>query len=631
MRTYRYKPLTPADFSNDRGNSIRLLKLLPGLPHEPVECQLSVHSVIEVANNKIYEALSYCWGTEEADRCIILGDTSCEEEEEMMFNVRQALYEALCALRFEDQPRTLWIDAICINQTDNIEKSVQVGLMRQIYEGARSTLIWLGPSTPDTSEAMAFVRTLKLTWDKCNGDVAVIAQLTDEDLKQLGLPDARDWRKVPEQLLRMLELPWFERAWVVQEVTVSTSAQVYWGAEQLDWRDFVTAICFASRAELPHACYGAYQRVVTFADEDFLYRHNRSHLLSALLRHRSCKVTEPLDKVYAFLGLTSSSLHGIPLVVDYEKDLVVAYTEFARKIAHHGRSLDILSMPAKPHAGEFQPTILNLPTWAPDWGVGFQIRNEHPRYVHQSSQRIYAESMSLANIEEAGSRVSRTFSATGTSCFTPVIESVDYSLTVQGQLLDLISSKDASLPFADRSTYPALNNPPIHLDWEDAIGLDLSLSSMPVQTYITGEGLLDAFCQTILVGNIAPTENVHDLTSEYCTWSKSHRFQGRMGYYMSGLASSFFLYQNVPASFEARLRAAIFRTFVQTEKEYMGLVSGKVERGDQIWLLKGSKVPVVLRKKDEKSEYEVVGDAYVHGVMYGEAFDEEQCEQIVLI
>lgn len=63
----------------------------------------------------------------------------------------------------------------------------------------------------------------------------------------------------------------------------------------------------------------------------------------------------------------------------------------------------------------------------------------------------------------------------------------------------------------------------------------------------------------------------------------------------------------------------------------MGLVSGRVKTGDQIWLLKGSKVPIVLRKCEEGDASTVVGGAYIHGVMYGETFDEEKCRQIVLV
>jgi len=63
--------------------------------------------------------------------CILLSNTS-NEEEETVFDVRPNLYTALCTFRLEDHPRMLWIDAICINQGDDAEKSTQVPLMRRI-------------------------------------------------------------------------------------------------------------------------------------------------------------------------------------------------------------------------------------------------------------------------------------------------------------------------------------------------------------------------------------------------------------------------------------------------------------------------------------------------------------------
>jgi hypothetical protein len=67
-----------------------------------------------------------------------------------------------------------------------------------------------------------------------------------------------------------------------------------------------------------------------------------------------------------------------------------------------------------------------------------------------------------------------------------------------------------------------------------------------------------------------------------------------------------------------------------TESGYIGLASGKVQIGDQIWLLKGLRTPIVLRAMGKEDGWRVVGDAYMHGIMYGEGFDEEKCELTAL-
>lgn len=97
------------------------------------------------------------------------------------------------------------------------------------------------------------------------------------------------------------------------------------------------------------------------------------------------------------------------------------------------------------------------------------------------------------------------------------------------------------------------------------------------------------------------------------------------------MLESYKLYQDVPETFQKRMRAITFRTFVKTEMGYIGLVSGDIQTGDETWLLKGCKVPIVLRACGNGEDWEVVGDAYVHGAMYGEKFEEKKCRQIVLV
>lgn len=178
-----------------------------------------------------------------------------------------------------------------------------------------------------------------------------------------------------------------------------------------------------------------------------------------------------------------------------------------------------------------------------------------------------------------------------------------------------------------------------YIAWEDWVGLKLRKQAPAAQKYITGEDLTEAFCRTILVGNVAPSENIQVLTTENRVWSTAERSlidQQRTIHihHRSALGRSIYsgyLHKGIPPTFIQRIKASVARTFVPTEKRYMGLVSGQVKVGDQIWLLKGSKVPIVLRKCENNETWIVIGDAYIHGIMYGEAFEEDKCEQIVLV
>jgi hypothetical protein len=115
-------------------SQIRLLKLLPGNGRQRIECASFTASLEE--KGFTYEALSYTWGSKHTTDTILLDGKP--------FLVTSNLNDALRRLRHPDESRTLWVDAICINQQDNTERSQQVGLMRRIYNQASKVVIWLG-------------------------------------------------------------------------------------------------------------------------------------------------------------------------------------------------------------------------------------------------------------------------------------------------------------------------------------------------------------------------------------------------------------------------------------------------------------------------------------------------------
>jgi len=108
---------------------IRLLELRPGNPNDVLEFELRVEKLV---NSPVYEALSYVWGNAPA------------EEEAQGYRITPQLAVALRYLRKEDSSRILWIDQLCIRQSDVVERNTQVGMMGEIYTKATSVCIWLG-------------------------------------------------------------------------------------------------------------------------------------------------------------------------------------------------------------------------------------------------------------------------------------------------------------------------------------------------------------------------------------------------------------------------------------------------------------------------------------------------------
>jgi hypothetical protein len=122
----KYAPL------NSAKHEIRLL-LAPGQFQEEITCRL-IYTNLHI--KPTFEALSYTWGTPENPKSIRLDGHQ--------FPVTINLESALRHLRYDTIPRVLWIDAVCVNQEDLVERSQQVLLMRNVYEGAQNVVVWLG-------------------------------------------------------------------------------------------------------------------------------------------------------------------------------------------------------------------------------------------------------------------------------------------------------------------------------------------------------------------------------------------------------------------------------------------------------------------------------------------------------
>jgi hypothetical protein len=129
--TFRYSPL-----DSSKGE-IRLITLQPSQEHSAtIRCEIFQASLEE---EPVFEALSYAWGDTTASSQIFANKDE--------FKVTVSLKTALRYIRDQNAVRMLWIDAICINQRDNMERSEQVSLMGRIYSSAICDLLWLGEDT----------------------------------------------------------------------------------------------------------------------------------------------------------------------------------------------------------------------------------------------------------------------------------------------------------------------------------------------------------------------------------------------------------------------------------------------------------------------------------------------------
>ncbi|XPS79539.1 hypothetical protein M3J09_011520 [Ascochyta lentis] len=132
-----YPPLDPSK------EEIRLVTLHPPLEGDSaLRCTFSHISFLNDTGASLkppsYETLSYVWGQPDFSDSIIVNN--------QQLHITPSLATILPNLRLEAEPRLLWIDAICINQKDLVERAQQVKLMRKIYSSCRHVLAWVGPT-----------------------------------------------------------------------------------------------------------------------------------------------------------------------------------------------------------------------------------------------------------------------------------------------------------------------------------------------------------------------------------------------------------------------------------------------------------------------------------------------------
>jgi hypothetical protein len=298
----------------NRPRRIRVCDIQPGAFHSPIQCRLRA---VDLDVSEGYEALSYVWGNTNNRRPI-----SVESQE---LRVTKNLDTVLRFLRYADRVRTVWIDAICINQTDIPERNAQVPLMGDIYGRARRTTCWLGLGL----ERMMAVTAALLDYfrreasDPTRLSAAVAKTMREVDLEALDLGVLRSITDPDQNLCALVsssidyllkgggqdETPagenYWQRAWTAQEFALSNEIVLQSGGATLP----VGAIKSFSEdiAEIVGFEDGlrSARRLLEVIPTG--QRRQRPGLLRALGDNRGRMATDPRDKVYAFLGLSNWS------------------------------------------------------------------------------------------------------------------------------------------------------------------------------------------------------------------------------------------------------------------------------------------------------------------------------------
>lgn len=200
-------------------SQIRLVELLPGQDGDGIEIGLFA---IKLGESGPFEALSYVWGSREADMTVLVNGKH--------FNISANLAEALGCLRETNDSRVLWVDAICINQADTAEKSRQVTLMGEIYRSAQDVLIFLGAERDDSAMVLQYLNTEDAeqtqehpptsgtgTLESHGADQDPSRETVQRRIRTCGFDAGRFFHAVDSFFKR----PWWMRMWVLQEFSLA--------------------------------------------------------------------------------------------------------------------------------------------------------------------------------------------------------------------------------------------------------------------------------------------------------------------------------------------------------------------------------------------------------------------------
>ncbi|KAH8767821.1 heterokaryon incompatibility protein-domain-containing protein [Hyaloscypha finlandica] len=605
---------------------IRVLNLLPGSGDDPIRCEIFDNQSIEEIAGK-YLALSYCAGDYRNTMEITVNNR--------VFNAFASLGEALRRIRLTEdflqgRPHLVWTDQICINQSDKSERSHQVMQMRAIYQNSGRVMVWLGPQ--GDKESLNFLMNhydnITMIFDSVNkrknleendsvsehsgdgasedlhrepvvnssadGSAAGSPEVTMEAVTSVFAASLLEriedeefvagWKSLGD----IASSQWWSRAWICQEIIVAHTATIMCGPAAMDWKQFTTVWplmkealpiflqAFLDKGSYEHLLIPILQECPWISNfprislilktQDAWAKSDKRDIKRLLEASRSCQVTDPRDRIYAFLGLADPDYMIDP---DYEvwNTLADTFTYTCKRIILFEQSLDILR-----YSQETERTLGNdLPSWVPDWS------SENPSR-HDVQFRASADCKSTAAFIKGP------------------LGSPDRCLRVQCLIIDQV---------ANHNTLGNRGGSDRDLDTTKREWISILERHVRNKRPIKSSNVTDDFMATIWQDSGIDTEE-GDLLGLIKNPDKLILDSQRKYLAKQTLSGD-------------------WRYFI-SPKGFMGLAKFRAQATDKICILLGASVPFVLRKVDD--HYLLVGEAYIRGLMGGEAIIMMQKEEV---
>jgi hypothetical protein len=364
---------------------IRLLAIHPGQYGD------DLYGSIDYANVNYmpeYTALSYTWADES-------GDTKLSHRLDTpagFIQITKNCDAAIRRLRHPDEVKKVWIDAICIDQRNALERGRQVAMMSDIYCKATSVVVYIGEEDSETAIFFDWMNAVPARYLKIpapwHGDVssrfppirwlALWLRETWAFLRSLSLTDVQPKERaltIPDEklldiIVRYSSRRWFTRIWVLQEVALPPlhNTTIICGTKTTTSIRALHALSFLP----PSSSQNSNNLLSIFTL--LRKRHSKpytSHILDIMLATRGRSCTDPRDRIFGLLSIADGMDHGMklptPLEVDYSLSTAELYITFSKYcITHYGPAF-LLSLIKSPPSAAL--VAEGLPSWCTDWTV----------------------------------------------------------------------------------------------------------------------------------------------------------------------------------------------------------------------------------------------------------------------
>ncbi|KAK0102685.1 hypothetical protein ONS95_006287 [Cadophora gregata] len=638
---------------------IRLLRLERWIPFFGVRAVLYP---VKVGDKPVYEAISYTWGTSKEQRELMINGKP--------FATSTSTYNALHGRSSMFRSRVVWIDYICIDQSNDVEKGSQVKMMTEIYESATRVVVWLGkPLSPRLAITLL-------------NEMATLPSSIDSYRRYEHLTSSVQWLAMVD----FFTLLWFTRVWIVQEVAVAKEVLFICGGMTFSWamlqgwveifRDpqmsglmgltkssqkakrnisnFNSIVTVQRRLQITASWRknletlkraDAIMKALSKRNPDLESKAGEPSMMdniNAMLMPLTLpflltdfgdfESTDPRDKIFAFTGLVTDEPNQA-FAPDYSKSVEKVYRDTAVYLLQSKEPFSVISS-----AGIGSKRKLELPSWVPDWtspptGAPFT----HPSYFDDFSPDLRASACGNTQAKihfDAGSPDVLGLDGIIFDEVTFAGKPFDYSAEDdEGCVVDEVGNRFWPQEFIGN-----------YLWYEEAHNLAQKHGTKYGTDY---DAIENAFWRT-LVGDQTPFKRPAPdiLYRDYKQWVELSKYNDQIAREIlakerNSLPTDERYWQTVQdtATWGTALgTCASMRKFAVTKEGHMAMLPTLAEVDDVISVVCGCRYPLLLRQKAWKGHegtgetfYELVGECYVHGIMDGEVMNEETEVQKLLI